>query len=58
MATLDSALEIVGDEDSPARARLLAIQAAELMYSEEWERRVRLSDEALLIARRLDESTP
>ena len=55
MATLDSALAIVGDEDSPARARLLAIQAAELMYSEEWERRVRLSDEALLIARRLDD---
>ncbi|HEV7174723.1 MAG TPA: BTAD domain-containing putative transcriptional regulator [Solirubrobacteraceae bacterium] len=55
MATLDSALAIVGHEDSSARARLLAIQAAELMYSDEWERRVRLSDEALAIARRLDD---
>jgi DNA-binding SARP family transcriptional activator len=55
MATLDSALAIVGHEDSSARARLLAIQAAELMYSEQWERRARLSDEALAIARRLDD---
>jgi hypothetical protein len=55
MATLDSALAIVGHEDSSARAQLLAMQAAELMYSEEWERRARLSDEALAIARRLDD---
>ena len=55
MATLDSALAIVGHDDSSARARLLAIQAAELMYSEEWEHRLRLSDEALTIARRLDD---
>ena len=55
MATLDSALAIVGHEDAPTRARLLAMQAAELMYSDEWERRVRLSDEALAIARRLDD---
>jgi hypothetical protein len=55
MATLDSALAIVGPKDSSSRARLLAIQAAELMYSEEWERRVRLSDEALAIARRVDD---
>jgi len=55
MAALDAALAIVGDEDDSARARLLAMQAAELMYSDEWERRVRLSDEALAIARRLDD---
>ena len=55
MATLDSALAIVGHEDSSARAQLLAIQAAELMYSDEWDRRARLSDEALAIARRLDD---
>ena len=55
IATLDSALRIVGDDDSPERARLLAMQAAELMYSREWDRRVRLSDEALAIARRLDD---
>ncbi|MGZ4195277.1 MAG: BTAD domain-containing putative transcriptional regulator [Solirubrobacteraceae bacterium] len=53
MTTLDSALAIVGNDDEPARARLLAIQAAELMYSDEWLRRVQLSDEALSIARRL-----
>jgi hypothetical protein len=33
----------------------MAMQAAELMYSDAWERRVRLSDEALAIARRLDD---
>ncbi len=55
IATVDSALRIVGQEDSSERARLLAMQAAELMYSREWDRRVRLSDEALAIARRLDD---
>ncbi len=55
IATLDRALDIVGTRDSPERARLLAMQAAELMYSREWERRVRLSDEALQIARRLQD---
>jgi DNA-binding SARP family transcriptional activator len=56
IATLDSALRIIGDDDSPERARLVAMQAAELMYSREWERRVRLSDEALAIGRRLDDA--
>ena len=55
ITTLDAALAIVGDEDDSARARLLAMQAAELMYSDEWERRMRLSDEALAIARRLND---
>ena len=31
------------------------MQAAELMYSPDWDRRVRLSDEALGISRRLDD---
>ncbi len=53
IATLQAALRVVGDDDGPERARLLAMQAAELMYSREWDRRVRLSDEALAIARRL-----
>lgn len=52
---LDAALRIVGTDDSPERARLLATQAAELMYSRQWDRRVALSDEALAIARRLDD---
>ena len=55
MKTLDAALRIVGDGDRPERARLLAMQAAELMYSGEWERRVDLSNEALKIARRLND---
>jgi DNA-binding SARP family transcriptional activator len=55
LATLEAALREVGRDDSPQRARLLAMQAAELMYSQEWDRRVRLSDEALAIARRLDD---
>lgn len=53
---LDQALRIVGDGDSPDRARLLATNAAELMYSGEWERQVGLSDEALGIARRLQDA--
>jgi hypothetical protein len=56
LATLEAALRIVGDDDSPRRARLLAMQAAELMYSQEWDRRLRLSDEALAMARRLEHS--
>jgi tetratricopeptide (TPR) repeat protein len=55
LATLDSALRIVGEGDSLERAQLLALQAAELMYSGDWSRRVRLSDEALAVARRLDD---
>jgi tetratricopeptide (TPR) repeat protein len=55
MSALDSALAVVGRDDDMTRARLLALQAAELMYSDEWERRMRLSDEALAIARRLDD---
>src|SRR5205823_2975285 len=55
MSALDSALAVVSRDDDMTRARLLALQAAELMYSGDWERRVRLSDEALAIARRLDD---
>ena len=55
MATLSAALQIVGDQDSPERAQLLAMYAAELMYSQEFGRRVRLSDEALAIGRRLND---
>ena len=55
MSALDSALAVVGRDDDMTRARLLALQAAELMYSDQWERRARLTDEALAIARRLDD---
>jgi tetratricopeptide (TPR) repeat protein len=53
MATLERAIGIVGDRDSTERARLLAMQAAELMYSGDLDRRHRMSDQALAVARRL-----
>jgi tetratricopeptide (TPR) repeat protein len=52
---LDAALLSVGEGESPERAQLLATQAAELMFSGQRERRSGLSDEALAIARRLDD---
>lgn len=55
IAMLEAALGVVGDADSPERARLLATSGAELMYSGEWERQVALSDEALAVARRLQD---
>jgi DNA-binding SARP family transcriptional activator len=55
IATLRAALRTVGDGDSPERARLLAMHAAELMYSQDWEGRIDLSDQALAIARRLQD---
>jgi DNA-binding SARP family transcriptional activator len=51
--SFDAALTVLGDQDSPERAQLLAMQAAELMYSPDWDRKTRLSDEALAIGRRL-----
>ncbi|MCA1841957.1 MAG: AAA family ATPase [Actinobacteria bacterium] len=53
VAVLEAALRAIGDDDSAARARLLANLALELIWGGERERRVRLSDEALVIARRL-----
>ncbi len=51
--TFDAALSVLGERDSPERAQLLAMQAAELMYAPQWDRKVGLSDEALAIGRRL-----
>jgi DNA-binding SARP family transcriptional activator len=53
VALLGEARRIVTNRASPERARLLAMEAAELMYSPDWDRRARLSNEALAIARRL-----
>ena len=50
-----AALEGLGQEDSPTRARLLANQATELLFAEPLARRRELSDEALAMARRLDD---
>jgi class 3 adenylate cyclase len=52
VATLEAALEALGDDDSPTRARLLASLGLELMFATDRGRRVRLSDEALVAARR------
>jgi len=53
LALLEEALEALGDEDSPLRARLLARLALELYYSDEPDRRLALSQEAVDLARRL-----
>ena len=50
---LEAAVAAVGTDDSPTRARLLAILALELYHDPNRGRRLALSDEALAIARRL-----
>src|SRR5439155_9420410 len=55
MATLAAALELVGENDSALRARLLAHLAVELSFGADAERRVSASDQALAIARRIDD---
>jgi class 3 adenylate cyclase/tetratricopeptide (TPR) repeat protein len=50
VAALEDALAVVGQEDPPVRARLLAHMALELTWAER-ERRSALSDEALTLAR-------
>ena len=51
VAALEAALEAVGLDDTPTRARLLATLGLELTYAGDPERRVHLADEALAIAR-------
>jgi class 3 adenylate cyclase/tetratricopeptide (TPR) repeat protein len=52
VAALEAALDAVGGDDNPTRARILAALAAEMAYTGDRERRVLLADEALAIARR------
>ena len=52
VAALDAALDAVGGNDTPTRARLLAALGAEITFTGDRERRLRLADEALAIARR------
>ena len=52
LAALEAALDAVGGDDTPTRARLLAALAAEMWYTGDRERRVLLAHEALAIARR------
>ncbi|MGH9113384.1 MAG: hypothetical protein ACRDZN_13985, partial [Acidimicrobiales bacterium] len=51
---LRAALEAVGEEDRPERARLLAQIGVEMTFSGDWKAIVDRSDEALALARRLD----
>ena len=53
LRVLQAALDAVPAEDSAVRARLLAFQGVELVWSGEWDARVALSDEALAMARRV-----
>lgn len=53
---LDAAISAVGEKLTPNRARLLAIQAVELTFSGQWTRRLALSDDALALARELDDA--
>ena len=54
VAVLETALDAIGDDDSPARARLLSALASELEFGDAPRRRA-LTDEALAVARRVDD---
>ena len=53
IALLESALTAVGTERCSTRAELLSVLAAELAFTEDYDRRRELADEALAIAREL-----
>ncbi len=58
VGVLERAIAVVGTDDSPERARLLATLALELSQGGDWERRLALADEAVACARRIgDEVT-
>ena len=52
---LEAALEIVGEHDSPVRARLLASLSQELVFAGDWEHCLHLSDASLEIGRRISD---
>ena len=56
VSVLEAALDAEDERDSVARASLLAHLALELVPAPDWQRRTRLSDEALAIARRLGDA--
>ncbi len=53
VSVLESALGMVSEQDSVDRARLMAILAVELTWSDALERRLTLADEAVAMAQRL-----
>lgn len=55
VATMQAALAALPTADSPTRAELLALLAAELLAGSDWGYRRSLADEALAMARRLGE---
>ncbi|MCW2544516.1 MAG: hypothetical protein JWM40_2068 [Frankiales bacterium] len=55
LVVLEAAVLAAGEHDSADRARLLAVLATELMFSDQDERRYALSDEAIAIVRRIDD---
>jgi DNA-binding SARP family transcriptional activator len=55
IALLEAALVAAGDGPSATRARLLSVLAAELAFDDDLDRRRALCDEALAIARELDD---
>ena len=55
VALLEAALAAAGSGRTATRARLLSVLAAELAFSDDLERRRALCDEALAIARELDD---
>ncbi|MDQ4096838.1 MAG: AAA family ATPase, partial [Actinomycetota bacterium] len=59
VASIQAALDATGDDDAQTRARLLAALGQEIIFAgnREQERRMRLADEALAIARRSGDDT-
>ena len=55
VAVLQAAIAAVGDGDPRAKARLLATLAVELTFTADWRRCLALSDEALTLARPLED---
>jgi class 3 adenylate cyclase/tetratricopeptide (TPR) repeat protein/RecA/RadA recombinase len=55
VAVLEAACEALGDAESAEKAQLLALLAAELTFGGDFPRRKRLADQALAIARSLND---
>lgn len=55
IALIEEALDLLPEEDSPLRARLLARLAVELYYRDEPERRYEVSGQAIEMAQRLED---
>ncbi len=50
---IEGALDAIGSDDSPTRARLLSLLAVELMWRDPELRRLELTDDAIAMARRI-----